>query len=79
MKSEIPKCKECGAKRGMWHGDDCKFRLHFMPADEFICQKTGDEKAHKETFVRWSRISCDKSFGKYTQLTTRKQTTRTKL
>ncbi len=51
-----PKCEECGATRGTWHANTCKYRLFSPIADEFICLRIGDKQTHEETFQRWKAM-----------------------
>lgn len=55
-KQKRPTCPKCGAVRGLWHHEGCRYRLGSLPADEYICQYIGDKKEHEKCFKRWSAI-----------------------
>jgi hypothetical protein len=47
-------CDLCGAKRGVWHMSDCKYRVG-APWDEFLCQHIGlpTHEAEFQKYQNW--------------------------
>jgi hypothetical protein len=48
-------CSICGARHGMWHHQNCKYRIG-APFDEFLCQYIGKSE-HDEKYKKYVQLS----------------------